>query len=144
MILFTLHTKKADNYFWVRKKSVKKEDILKMLKDLKSKYKYKKLVILWDGLATHKALVVKDFIEQNKKWLTVHRFPAYAPELNPQEYQWSSLKRKHLGNYCPKTMEHLERKTRNGLQKMKKNKSLLKGFLRKSGLWSIKELGEGQ
>jgi len=144
MILFTPRTKKTDNYVWIKKSTVKKEDILKMLEDLQKIYKRKKLIILWDGLAAHKALIVKDFIIKNASWLAVERFPAYAPELNPQEYQWSSLKRKYLGNYCPPTMEHLERKTRSGINKMKKDSKLLKGFLKKSELWSVKELGEGQ
>ena len=144
MILFTPHRKKTDNYVWIKKSTVNKEDILKMLQELKKIYRRKKLIILWDGLAAHKALIVKDFINENISWLTVHRFPAYAPELNPQEYQWSSLKRKYLGNYCPPTMKHLERKARNGINKMKKDSKLLKGFLKKSGLWLVKELGEGQ
>jgi transposase len=144
MILFTPHTKKTGNYVWIKKKSVKKEDILKMLHDLKKVYRRKKLILLWDGLAAHKAKIVKAFVEGNTSWLTVERFPAYAPELNPQEYEWSSLKRKYLGNYCPPSMEHLERKARAGITKMKQDSKLLKGFLKKSGLWGMKELGEEQ
>ena len=144
MILYTPRTKTADNYLWIKKKAVKKEDILSMLRDLKKKHQHEKFILLLDGLAAHWARIVKDFVEGNKYWLSAYRFPAYAPELNPQEYQWSSLKRKDLGNYCPPTMEALEKKVRQGCNRMKKNQKLLKGFLKKSGLWSVEELGEEQ
>lgn len=135
--------KKADALVWMQKKSVKKEAILRLLADLKKKYRRKNhpFILLWDGLPAHKAKAVQEFIAKNKDWLTVHRFPAYAPELNPQEYQWSSLKRKTLGNYCPPTMSALSQKARRGIQNMK-NGMTLKGFLKKSGLWTGKELGE--
>ena len=144
MILFNSKNKWVDNYVWIKKTSAKKEDILKMLNDLKKRHDSEQFILLWDGLSTHKAKIVKDFIETNKKWLTVHRFPAYSPELNPQEYEWSSLKRKDLGNFLPKDMLALERKVRCGCNRMKRNQTILKGFLKKSGLWSVKELGEGQ
>ena len=144
MILYKTKNRSADNYLWIKKKAVRKEDVLKMLVDLKKKHKYQKFILLWDGLAAHRAKIVKEFIESNKKWLAVYRFPAYAPELNPEEYQWSSLKRKDLGNYLPKDMPALEKKVRNGCRRMKRNQELLKGFLKKSRLWSAKELGEEQ
>jgi transposase len=144
MILFNSENKKADNYIWIKKKAVKKEDILKMLVDLKKKHHHEKFILLLDGLAAHWAKIVRDFTQQNRQWLTVYRFPSYAPELNPQEYEWSSLKRKDLGNYSPPTMEDLEKKVHKGHRRMRRNQTLLKGFLKKSGLWSVKELGEEQ
>lgn len=146
MILFSGHRKQTGNYVWIKRSSVKKEDILSMLSDIKKKHggTDTPFILLWDGLAAHKANVVQEFIVANSSWLSVHRFPAYAPELNPQEYQWSSLKRKDLGNYCPETMDDLERKARNGIRRMKNDSELLKGFLKKSGLWGVKELGEEQ
>ena len=131
---------------WIQKKSVKKETVLRVLADIKKKYKRKghPFILVWDGLPAHRAKIVREFIEKEQNWLAVHRFPAYAPELNPQEYQWSSLKRKTLGNYCPKNMNALAQRARRGIQKMSDEPSILKGFLKKSGLWAEKELGEGQ
>ena len=146
MTTYDPNQKKADSFVWIQKKSVKTKTILRVLVDMKKKYKRRKhpFILLWDGLPVHKAKAVQEFIHQNTDWLSVYRFPAYAPELNPQEYQWSSLKRKPLGNYCPPTMSALSQKTRRGIQKMQKETATLKGFLKKSGLWSGKELGEGQ
>lgn len=146
MTTYAPYKHKTDSLVWVRKKSVKKDTVLRVLTDMKKRYAGRghPFILLWDGLPAHKAKVVQAFIEQNQSWLTAHRFPAYAPELNPQEYQWSSLKRKVLGNYCPDTLSALAQKARRGIQNMSKESSILRGFLKKSGLWTGKELGEGQ
>lgn len=144
MIVYAPTSGTTDNLAWVRRSSVNKESIVRMLADIKRKYEQGSFVLFWDGLPVHRSKPVKKFIEANNTWLTVHRFPAYAPELNPQEGQWSSLKRKDLGNYCPPTMEALATKVRRGIRRMRRNDALLKGFLLNSKLWTVKELGEGQ
>jgi transposase len=146
MTTYALHKTQTDSVVWIQKRSVKKETILWVLGDMKKKYEHSghPFILLWDGLPAHRAKMVQECIQQNKHWLTVYRFPAYAPELNPQEYQWSALKRKDLGNYCPKSMNTLAQKARRGIARTRKQPETLKGFLKKSGLWSGKELGEGQ
>ena len=145
MITWNSKVKKTGNLAGVKHGSVNTETILGVLEDMKKKYEHEgRFILIWDGLAPHHSKAVKTMIEANKSWLTTHRFPAYAPELNPQEYQWSSLKRKDLGNYCPPTMKDLTAKVRKGLRRMKRSASILKGFMVKSGLWSRRELGEGQ
>lgn len=146
MITWNSKTKDTGNLAWVQHGNVNTETILGVLHDMKKKYELtrERFILIWDGLPPHRSKAVKDFIHANKHWLSAHRFPAYAPELNPQEYQWSSLKRKDLGNYCPPTMKELAEKVRGGLRRMKRSTSILKGFLTKSGLWCGKELGEGQ
>ena len=37
-------------------------------------------------------------------WLVVERLPAHAPELNPVEGLWSSLKAVELANLCGPTL----------------------------------------
>jgi hypothetical protein len=145
MITWNSHQKCTGNLAWVQRGSVNTETILRVLGDMKKRYEHDgHFILVWDGLPPHRSKAVKDMIEANKSWLSVHRFPAYAPELNPQEYQWSALKRKDLGNYCPPTMNDLTAKVRKGLRRMKRSASILKGFLVKPGLWSGRELGEGQ
>lgn len=145
MITWDSKAKKTGNLAWVKHGNVNTETILGVLEDVKRKYEHDGyFILIWDGLPSHRSKAVKNMIEENKSWLSVHRFPAYAPELNPQEYQWSSLKRKDLGNYCPPTMKDLTAKVRKGLRRMKRSKSILKGFLVKPGLWLGRELSEGQ
>ena len=123
---------------------MRKEKLLFILRDLKLRYGKSRFLLLWDGLPAHKAKVVRKFIEENTSWLAVRRFPAYAPELNPQEYLWSAVKRKDMGNYAPETSSKLRSKVYRSLKKRRKASAFLRGCLKASGLFSIKELGEGQ
>lgn len=122
---------------------MRKEKLLSILRDLKTRYGRKHLILLWDGLPAHKAKVVQTFIKENSSWLSVHRFPAYAPELNPQEYVWSAVKRKDMGNYCPKATANLRTKVYRSLRKRKNTPSFIRGCLKASELFDAKELGEG-
>jgi hypothetical protein len=44
--------------------------------------------LLWDGGPIHRRADVTAFVHQHPR-LHVHRFPAYAPELNPDEWVWT-------------------------------------------------------
>ena len=143
MILFTARTKRATALAWLMKRGMRKEKLLRLLSDLKNRFKKKQLVLLWDGLPAHQAKIVRRYVEENRTWLLVLRFPAYAPELNPQEFVWSAVKRADMGNYCPKTLSALRGRVYRALIKRKHASAFLKGCLKASGLFSVKELGEG-
>jgi hypothetical protein len=49
------------------------------------------VVPLWDGGPIHRRAIVRDFVREQTR-LHVHRFPAYAPELNPDEFVWVRLR----------------------------------------------------
>lgn len=142
MICFNTATRRTRALAWLSKRAMRKERLLSILRDLKRRYGQKRFVLLWDGLPAHQAKVIRVFIAENISWLTVHRFPAYAPELNPQEYLWSSVKRKDMGNYCPKDPRALGSKVYRSLRKRKKASQFLRGCLKASILFTAKELGE--
>ena len=119
--------------FRFKRGSVNKWAVLKFLHDLKKEMAGRKLLLFWDGLAAHRAKIVSQFILENRKWLSTERFPAYAPELNPVEYLWSSLK-KHAGNGEP-SIDGMRRQARKARHRFSKER-LLKGFLRASGLYT--------
>jgi transposase len=50
------------------------------------------LVIVMDRHPAHVAASVKRFLLVNKKRISVHLLPGYAPELNPDEHVWAALK----------------------------------------------------
>jgi putative transposase len=72
----------------------------------------------------------------NRCWLTVERFPAYAPELNPAEYLWAALKAKDAANYCPPATPDLDRRIRQGVRRLRRHPTLLAGCPRASGLFT--------
>ena len=63
------------------------------------------VVLLWDGGSIHKREDVKAFRSRNPR-LTAHRFPAYAPELNPDECVWTQMKNE-LANGAPEDLGQL-------------------------------------
>lgn len=109
-------------------------ETLRLLKELKRHMRGKKLLLIWDGLPAHRAKLVTAYIHTQKHWLRVVRFPSYAPEVNPIEYLWATMKRAYLSNCAPElvaigTELH---KCRSQIR----DKNLLRGFLRASKLYS--------
>jgi transposase len=119
--------------------SVNKEDMVPFLAALKEHFTGKKVVLLWDGLPAHRSTLAQDYIAAESQWLTVEPMPGYAPELNPLEYLWSSIKTKHVGNLCPDNIDILQSRLEIAGTEIGGNPDLLMGFLKASGL-----LGEGQ
>jgi transposase len=125
---------KSKMYLKVFHGTIKAKDIIRFLKELKRQLKGKKILLFWDGLPAHRAKIVKEYIESQKNWLKTERFPAYAPEGNPIEYLWSSMKRKDLANCPPQGLPDLKRKIRASKRRLS-NPKLLKGFLKASKLY---------
>jgi hypothetical protein len=65
--------------------------------------------------------------------LRVYQLPGCAPELNPTESIWSSLKR-GMANLAAGTVDDLYRITRNRLKRMQYRLTFADGFLAETGL----------
>ena len=63
------------------------------------------VIALLDGGSIHRDRKVVEFCRSHGR-LHLERFPAYAPELNPEEYVWTQTKRK-LSNTCPQNRDDL-------------------------------------
>jgi putative transposase len=48
------------------------------------------VLLIWDGLPSHRSRRMSDWIANQRDWLSVERLPGYAPELNPIESAWGS------------------------------------------------------
>nr|WP_158857446.1 transposase [Streptomyces sp. NRRL B-1347] len=92
------------------------------------------IVLLWDNYTHHIDAAMRELIEA-RRWLTVFRFPSYAPDLNPAEGVWSHLKRS-LGNLAPCSIDELAALARTRLKRMQYQPGLLDGFIAETGLIS--------
>lgn len=110
------------------------DETIRFLKDLKRHLRGRKLLLIWDGLPVHRAKRVHVWLENNASWLRIERTPAYAPEVNPIEYCWGAMKKKHLGNLRADGMPALGRALKRAKRAMN-DSELLRGFLRASGLY---------
>lgn len=68
--------------------------------------------------------------------LHVERFPAYAPELNPDEFVWDNLKLR-LANGAPENVEELMNDLIHELRRLRHTPPLLRSFIIASELPSL-------
>jgi DDE superfamily endonuclease len=90
------------------------------------------MVPVWDNLPTHTSRAMRQLITA-RPWLTVSQLPAYAPELNPVEGVWSSMKRS-LANLTKQGIDQLTALIKTRLKPMQYRPGLIDGFLAKTGL----------
>jgi transposase len=74
------------------------------------------------------------WLRTQRSWLVVERVPAYAPDLNPVEGLWSSLKAVELANLTSPTLSEVLAQTHRGIQRIRTTPHLAYSFLRHTGL----------
>lgn len=130
-------------YIHLESGSINKETVVQFLVKLRQEMDGP-VDLLWDGLPAHRSNVVKEHINQNKDWLEVHRLPAYAPELNPVEYLWSSVKGRDVANFCSDTLWQVEHKVRQAVKRIDAEQDTIGGFLIASTLYDDSILVKGE
>jgi hypothetical protein len=93
-----------------------------------------KATLLWDGLPAHRSTAMRNWLNTQRSWLVVERLPAYAPELNPVESLWSSLKAVELANLTSPTLAEVIDQAYKGIERVRRAPHLAYSFLRHAGL----------
>ena len=93
------------------------------------------LLIIWDGLKSHRSQMVRDFVLAQDGRLWIEFLPAYAPELNPVEYLWGYWKMHELPNFCPKTFGELSYQAIRALRRMRRRPRLVAAFWKQADLF---------
>ncbi|MEU3343091.1 transposase [Streptomyces sp. NPDC006668] len=93
------------------------------------------IVLVWDNYSHHVDAAMRELIAK-RPWLTVFRFPTYAPDLNPAEGVWAHLKQS-LGNLTPCGIDDLAGLVRTRLKRMQYRPDLLDGFIAETGLIKV-------
>jgi transposase len=89
---------------------------------------------VWDGLPAHRSKVMHAWLRRQRSWLVMEPLPAYAPELNPVEALWSSLKGVELANLAGDTLDDVIEAAERGIQRIRGTPHLAFLFLRACGL----------
>jgi transposase len=92
---------------------------------------------LWDRAQIHRSNKVKAYLAQHPE-IIVEWLPAYAPELNPEEYCHGNVK-EQLRNVTPASREELRSMVDGGFARLRKRPDLILGFIHHAGL-SVKQL----
>jgi hypothetical protein len=93
-----------------------------------------KATLLWNGLPAHRSLAMRAWLRSQRSWLVVEPLPGYAPDLNPVEALWSSLKGMELANLAGDTLNDVITAAECGIQRIRDTHHLAYWFLRHCGL----------
>lgn len=90
------------------------------------------IVLLWDGGSIHTGAHIQEFLRHHPR-LHIESFPAYAPELNPDEQVWNHYKGK-LANGRPDHLDELLDTLQRITRKVRARPLLVRSFIAASDL----------
>jgi len=123
----------AHLFFELRPGAYNDETLIAFLSEL-NQVEQRNVLLIWDGLPSHRSRRMSDWIASQRHWLSVERLPGYAPDLNPIENVWGNLKSQELANLCSNTMDQVADIAEGGLDRIGSDAALCFAFLRHSGL----------
>ena len=110
------------------------DSLIEVLGELRRVLGGEKATPLWDGLPAHRSRAMRAWLNTQRSWLVVERLPAYAPELNPVEGLWSSIKAVELANLTSPALGEVIGQAHRGIQRVRQTPHLAYSFLRHTGL----------
>lgn len=93
------------------------------------------VIVLWDNGSVHKGQPIRDLCREFAR-LHLEAFPAYVPELNPDEGIWGHLKRS-LSNGRPEDLGELLTHLTEEVQRVSASQRILRGCIHLSDLPSF-------
>jgi transposase len=123
----------AHLFFELRPGAYNDETLIAFLSEL-NEVEQRNVLLIWDGLPSHRSRRMLDWIASQRHWLSVERLPGYAPDLNPIENVWGNLKSQELANLCSNTIDQVADIAEGGLDRIGSDTALCFAFLRHSGL----------
>jgi len=116
------------------KQNIRSPEVVAFLRQL-LKHLRGPVILLWDGGNHHKGAMIEQFLRAHPR-LHTYRFPGYAPELNPDEFVWRSLKGA-VANSNPQDLRQLKAFIHPPLQRLRQSQQLLWSCIQASDMpWS--------
>lgn len=91
-------------YYQIFEDNVTQVDMAAFLRNL-LRHLRQHVILIWDQAAQHKGAPIRAVCLDHPR-LHLEYLPAYAPELNPDEFVWRQTKQ-HLTNDCPEELSTL-------------------------------------
>ena len=112
--------------------SVNSENLVLAVEHMRSQIQARKIILIWDRARIHKSKVIKRYLQQHPE-IFIEELPAYAPQLNPEEYCHGNVKQ-HLRNACLKTKEDIRSMLNLGFAHLRRRPDLIPSFFHAAGL----------
>ena len=90
------------------------------------------IILIWDRSRTHTSRKTQEYLSQHLE-IQEERLPAYAPELNAEEYCHGNVKQ-HLRNARPKNKDEIRSMLDRGFARLRRRPDLLLSFFYAAGL----------
>jgi transposase len=119
--------------FQLRPGAYNDETLIDFLAEVHEHEQYRPLILIWDGLPSHRSRRMLDWLADQRAWLSAERLPRYAPDLNPIEQVWGNVKSKELANLCA-TIGEVSDAAEEGLHRISSDAPLCFAFLCHTGL----------
>jgi transposase len=82
-----------------------------------------------NGHPVHRSKAVKDSVASTQGRLRLFQFPAYSPEINPDEWDWKNVKAHRIGRAgIDRDKGDLRIKVVTAMQQLQKLPDLIRGF----------------
>lgn len=118
----------------VHRGSIRSAQVVSFLKRLR-RHRRRPVILLWDGLPAHRSRRVAQALAAHRAWLRIEWLPCYAPELNPVEPLWNHLDTTALANTPAENLPQLRQRVHAGMQHVRRQPTLTRGFLKYTGLF---------
>ena len=93
-----------------------------------------KRLVLWDGARIHRGEVVQEFLAAGgAERLHLETWPAYAPELNPDEGIWQYLKHVERRNFVCEDLPELQAELRRAVARLRHKHHVVQGCIAQLG-----------
>lgn len=90
------------------------------------------ILLIWDRARIHTGKLTQDYLQAHPE-IHMEYLPAYAPELNPEEYCHGYVKRS-LKNARPKNKKEMQNLLNHGFARLRRKPGLLLKFFHSAGL----------
>jgi DDE superfamily endonuclease len=118
-------------YFDLHMRNITGTEVITFLRQL-CRHLRGAVTLLWAGGKIHRRRDVDAFLRRHPR-IEAHRFPSYAPELNPDEFVWTQAKRE-LSNSDHDGLVPLTLHVVRSLQRIGRSQALLRSCLHASDL----------
>ncbi|MDP9136982.1 MAG: IS630 family transposase [Pseudomonadota bacterium] len=115
--------------FMTTRRGVNARVFIEFLKRLLLKAK-RAIFLIVDGHPSHRAKLVRQFVETTRGKLRLFFLPPYAPELNPDELVWNDVKNNGVGRSLICSPVDLEHAVHSRLRLLQKNPERVRAFFR--------------
>ena len=120
--------------FQLRPGAYNDETLIEFLTDLHELEQNRSILVIWDGLPSHRSRRMTEWVAGRRDWLSTEPLPGYAPDVNPTEQVWGSVKSNELANLCADTIGEVAHSAEDGLDRISNDAPLCFAFLRHCGL----------